>query len=153
MKKVIKLTLFNFVFSLIYYGLHFTFSMAFDAIFHKTPIIFMSVCYIIISFVVFIFFGKLFKLENKNDYLKCYLTFCAISIILCVVFALFDIYLFVIFNTAPLFFEFEYLDLFFPIIDELELSTLVIMLIENTIKILALHLGAKLKGNQGTVRR
>lgn len=160
MKKFIKLIFFNIIFSLIYCGLHFTFSMAFDVLFQDTPPVFMSVCYIVISLILFMIFGGLFKLENKSDYLKCFLIFCAISIIFCILVILFDSNLFVIFNTSPLFFGFgfEFLAFFFPIIEELELGTLVIMLIEDAIKILALYLGAKLnnktnkdKTDQGTV--
>lgn len=146
MKNALKLVLSNLIFSLIYLAGHFIFSMiAHDTTLFDMIYLFMSVCYIVISFVMFILFGRLFKFENKNDYLKCYLTFCAVSIILWILLAIFDTNLFVIFNTAPLFFDFELLALFFPIIDELELSALFIMLIENAVKISALYLGSKVK--------
>lgn len=145
MKNILKLTLSNLIFSLIYLALHFFFSIAAHDMLSDMPYLFMRICYIVFSFIVFFFLGKLLKCEGKKNHLKYYLIFCAVSIILCILTAIFDTYIFVVFNTAPLLFDFEILDLFFPWLEEFEITTLIIMLIENAMKISASYLGAKTK--------
>lgn len=145
MKNTLKLTISNLIFSLIYLVGHYIFSIIAHDMFSDMPYLFMRICYVVISFVVFLILGKILKCESKKIYLTFYLVFCAISIIFCILNAIFDTYVFVVFNTAPLLFYLENLGLLFPILEELEIPILIVMLMENAMKILTLYLGANFK--------